>query len=92
MLVDPPVWLSLVLELATAGKVDIGTLATSDYFQGNDRIRVLHISKALVLGALSRSSDHPLNQTRILNSEKETASGFGPLCSDSIFSQPWRHG
>lgn len=59
MLVDPPVWLSLVGELATAGKVDIGTLVTSDYFQSNDRIRVLHIAKALVLGALSRSPDHP---------------------------------
>jgi hypothetical protein len=36
MLVDPAVWLSLVGKLATARKVDIGTLATSDYFQSNE--------------------------------------------------------
>lgn len=33
MLVDPGVWLSLVFKLATARKVDIGTLSSSGYFQ-----------------------------------------------------------
>lgn len=33
MLVDPAVWLSLVFKLATASKVDIGTLSSSGYFQ-----------------------------------------------------------
>jgi hypothetical protein len=37
VLVDLAVWLSLVGKLATARKVDIGTLATSGYFQSNER-------------------------------------------------------
>jgi hypothetical protein len=56
VLVDPAVWLSLVGKLATARKVDIGTLATSDYFQSNEPDTLYSILlEQPILGTLSRS-------------------------------------
>jgi hypothetical protein len=90
MLVDPAVWLSLVGKLATARKVDIGTLATSDYLQSNEPDTCTpYCQSNLYLAPCQEVL--PLKQTPIPYSEG-MASGFGPLSPVSIFSQPWRRG